>query len=411
MKSGDIFAISEDGELLERFVRRPLNVGAQFDEKWLQEVLFANIDLIQPTDASYDRIQLVPLCRELNLNDGIRNLFLDILAITETGKLILIECKLWKNPQARREVLAQAFEYASLLQSLSYSDLSSKLRRHINSGSEDPIIFALRSAGISVDESLLISRIDQGMKKGNFHVVIAGDGIRTDLVNLVNSPAMTGMTADLSLLEISVHQDGEGKTLLTPSVPQEIETVTRTVLISTEGMPVSIEEDESEINPLPNQKSPVQRQMKEEKKELNTLFWRRAIEEIKFSHPDQDSLRRGGSNWCKALLPAPLKWITAWRSKDQIGVFLRIDGEDIPKYKVFFDERLDLMREEISSDISVNIPADGSDGWSTALFLSVNYSEIDVYDPNTIDLQIEWLAEHLDKFVNYIRPILKQLPK
>jgi len=411
MKSGDIFAISEDGELLERFVRRPLNVGAQFDEKWLQEVLFANIDLIQPTDASYDRIQLVPLCRELNLNDGIRNLFLDILAITETGKLILIECKLWKNPQARREVLAQAFEYASLLQSLSYSDLSSKLRRHINSGSEDPIIFALRSAGISVDESLLISRIDQGMKKGNFHVVIAGDGIRTDLVNLVNSPAMTGMTADLSLLEISVHQDGEGKTLLTPSVPQEIETVTRTVLISTEGMPVSIEEDESEINPLPNQKSPVQRQMKEEKKELNTLFWRRAIEEIKFSHPDQDSLRRGGSNWCKALLPAPLKWITAWRSKDQIGVFLRIDGEDIPKYKVFFDERLDLMREEISSDISVNIPADGSDGWSTALFLSVNYSEIDVYDPNTMDHQIEWLAEHLDKFVNYIRPILKQLPK
>ena len=411
MKSGDIFAISEDGELLERFVRRPLNVGAQFDEKWLQEVLFANIDLIQPTDASYDRIQLVPLCRELNLNDGIRNLFLDILAITETGKLILIECKLWKNPQARREVLAQAFEYASLLQSLSYSDLSSKLRRHINSGSEDPIIFALRSAGISVDESLLISRIDQGMKKGNFHVVIAGDGIRTDLVNLVNSPAMTGMTADLSLLEISVHQDGEGKTLLTPSVPQEIETVTRTVLISTEGMPVSIEEDESEINPLPNQASPTQRRMKEEKKELNTLFWRRAIEEIKFSHPDQDSLRRGGSNWCKALLPAPLKWITAWRSKDQIGVFLRIDGEDIPKYKVFFDERLDLMREEISSDISVNIPADGSDGWSTALFLSVNYSEIDVYDPNTIDLQIEWLAEHLDKFVNYIRPILKQLPQ
>lgn len=411
MKSGDIFAISEDGELLERFVRRPLNVGAQFDEKWLQEVLFANIDLIQPTDASYDRIQLVPLCRELNLNDGIRNLFLDILAITETGKLILIECKLWKNPQARREVLAQAFEYASLLQSLSYSDLSSKLRRHIDSGSEDPIIFALRSAGISVDESLLISRIDQGMKKGNFHVVIAGDGIRTDLVNLVNSPAMTGMTADLSLLEISVHQDDEGKTLLSPSVPQEIETVTRTVLISTEGMPVSIEEDESEINPLPNQASPTQRRMKEEKKELNTLFWQKAIEEIKFSHPDQDPLRRGGSNWCKALLPAPLKWITAWRSKDQIGVFLRIDGEDIPKYKVFFEERLDLMREEISSDISVNIPSEGSDDWSTALFLSVNYSEIDVYDPNTMDHQIEWLAEHLDKFINYIRPLVNQLPK
>ena len=75
----------------------------------------------------------------------------------------------------------------------------------------------MRSAGISVDESLLISRIDQGMKKGNFHVVIAGDGIRTDLANLVNSPAMTGMTADLSLLEISVHQDGEQDSIVSIS--------------------------------------------------------------------------------------------------------------------------------------------------------------------------------------------------
>lgn len=411
MKSGDIFAISEDGKLIERFERRLLNVGAKFDEKWLQEVLFANIDLIKPTDASYDRILLVPLCRELNLNDGVRNLFLDILAVTETGKLVLIECKLWKNPQARREVLSQAFEYASLLQSLTYSDLSSKLRKHIDSGSEDPIVFALRSAGISVDESLLISRIDQGMKKGNFHVVIAGDGIRTDLVNLVNSPAMTAMTADLSLLEISVYQNGEGKILLSPSVPQEIETVTRTVLLSTEGMPVSIEEDETEVNQLSNQTSPGQRQINEEKKELNTIFWRKAIEEIKFSHPDQDSLRRGGSNWCKALLPAPLKWITAWRSNNQIGVFLRIDGDDIAKYQVFFEEQLSLMREEISPDISLSIPAEEGDGWSAALFLSVHSSKIAVYDPSTMENQIEWLGQHLDKFVNYLRPLVNKLPK
>jgi hypothetical protein len=250
MKSGDIFVLTQNGELKTRYKRHSLSTGSKFDEKWLQDVLFGNIELIQPTDSSYDRIKLIPLCRELNLNDGIRNLYLDILAVTETGKLILIECKLWKNPQARREVLAQAFEYASLLQSLSYSDLSSKLRKHIDSGNEDPIVFALKRAGASVDESLLISRIDQGIKKGNFHIVIAGDGIRTDLINLVNSPAMTGMTADLSLLEIAVHQNKDEEIILSPSVPQEIETVTRTVLISTEGMPVSIEENEVTDAPL-----------------------------------------------------------------------------------------------------------------------------------------------------------------
>ena len=411
MKSGDIFVLSKNGELKTRCKRHSLGTGSKFDEKWLQDVLFGNIDLIQPTDSSYGKIKLIPLCRELNLNDGIRNLYLDILAVTETGKLILIECKLWKNPQARREVLAQAFEYASLLQSLSYSDLSSKLRKHIDSGNEDPIVFALRRAGASVDESLLISRIDQGIKKGNFHIVIAGDGIRTDLINLVNSPAMTGMTADLSLLEIAVHQNEDEEIILSPSVPQEIETVTRTVLISTEGMPVSIEDDEVTVANLVNQSTSSQQPMKEETKELNTLFWQKAIKEISFSHPDQEPLRRGGSNWCKALLPAPLKWITAWRSKNQIGVFLRIDGDNIRKYQDFFTEQLELMQVEISPDIYLGTPEEGTTDWATAFFVSVRKDDVDIYDPTTIEQQIEWYALHLDRFVNYVRPLVKQLPK
>ena len=168
-----------------------------FDEKWLQNVIFNNIALIKPTNPIYDRIKIIPLCRELTLNDGIRNVFLDILAITETGRLVLIECKLWKNPQARREVLAQTLEYASL-QTLSYSDLVSKLKQHISSGTEDPIAFQLKD-NIDFHEELLIDRISQSLKE-NFHLIIAGDGIRTDLVNLVNSRVMTGMTADLSLL-------------------------------------------------------------------------------------------------------------------------------------------------------------------------------------------------------------------
>ena len=242
-------------------------------------------------------------------------------------------------------------------------------------------------------------------------MVIAGDGIRTDLVNLVNSPAMSGMTADLSLLEISVHQNDSGMIFLSPSVPQEIETVTRTVLISTEGMPVSIEEDEAEANPLPHRASPAQRQINEEKKELNTLFWERAIKEISFSHPDQEPLRRGGSNWCKALLPAPLKWITAWRSADKIGVFLRIEGNEVKNYQEFFTNQLDIMRAEISLDIRIESPENGSNTWSKALFLSVSLSGIDLYDQATTDKQIEWLGVHLDNFVNYLRPLVNQLPK
>lgn len=141
MKSGDVFVFSDAGELVSKYQRKSIGSDGLFDERWLQNVIFNNIALIKPTNPIYDRIKIIPLCRELTLNDRIRNLFLDILAITQTGRLVLIECKLWKNPQARREVLAQALEYASLMQTLSYSDLVSKLKQHISSGKEDPITF------------------------------------------------------------------------------------------------------------------------------------------------------------------------------------------------------------------------------------------------------------------------------
>jgi len=98
MKSGDIYVFSQDGDLISKYDRQNLGNDSLFDEKWLQEVIFQNIDLIKVSDPIYEKVRVIPLCRELTLNDGIRNLFLDILAVTETGRLILIECKLWKNP-------------------------------------------------------------------------------------------------------------------------------------------------------------------------------------------------------------------------------------------------------------------------------------------------------------------------
>jgi hypothetical protein len=408
MKSGDVFTFDETGTLKSKFERLSLGGGGSFDEKWLQKVLFENIELIKVSDPIYDKIRVVPLCRELTLNDGIRNLFLDVLAVTETGRLVLIECKLWKNPQARREVLAQTLEYATLIQKLSYSDLAAKLKKHLNSGIEDPISYRLREAGLRFDESLLIDRLSENIKQGDFHLIIAGDGIRGDLFNLVNSSLMSGMTADLSLLEIAVHKNSEGDIILCPSIPSETETVKRTVLLSTEGMPAIIEED-LEVQTEGVSSSGVSRPMHQEVKQTNTLFWQKAISQITFEHPDQEPLRRGGNNWCKVSMPDPLKWITAWRTKDKIGIFLRIAGEDIDFYQQFFSERIDTLKAEISPDIRIEVP-EGKDGWAEAFFLSLRLDDIDTLNLATETRQLEWYTEYLNKYVNYLRPLVNQLP-
>lgn len=408
MKSGDIYVFSKNGKLSSKFDRQRLNRESLFDEKWLQQVLFENIDLIKVSDPTYDKVRIIPLCRELTLNDGIRNLYLDILAVTETGRLILIECKLWKNPQARREVLAQTLEYASLMKKLSYSDLTAKLKKHISSGVKDPISETFNLLNVDFDESILIDRITESMRRGDFHLIIAGDGIRADLINLVNSDVMSGMTADLSLLEIAVHKNINGEILLSPTIPSETETVTRTVLLSAEGMPAVIEED---VENTSNTTSTVgvNRPMSNETKDANRNFWSKAIEVIEFDHPEQDQLRRGGSNWCKVILPKPLKWITAYRSKDRIGVFLRINSVNLDEYFDFFNGRLEQMKIEISQDIIVEIPDEKGD-WSAALFIGVTLYDVDTLDPSTEEMQLDWISDHLNRFVNFLRPIIKELP-
>lgn len=72
---------------------------------------------------------LVPLCREYPLLYGVSNVFLDLLGVSPTGRRVLIECKLWRNAGARREVIAQLFEYASLTSVLTYSDLEAKFKQ------------------------------------------------------------------------------------------------------------------------------------------------------------------------------------------------------------------------------------------------------------------------------------------
>ena len=408
MRTGDLFVFSGNGTLKERFKKRQLDSGLPFDEKWLQTTIYHNIELLEATDPTYEKIRIVPLCREFALLSGIRNLYLDILAVSETGRLVLVECKLWKNPQARREVLAQAFEYGSLMQSLSYSDLAAKLKKHIKSGNEDPIAYTLRASGIEFDEALLIDRIATGLKIGDFHIIIAGDGIRTELIDLVNSQTLSGMTANLSLLELAVHENEEGTILLSPAIPYETKTIKRKVLISAEGSPVSIEQDESDVPSYDNNKKTKGRSSNKGKKIKNRLFWDKAIKQIKFDHPDQQALeKRSNNNGCATQLPDPLRWLTAFRSNEnRIGVFLRISGENAHQYEIYFEPLLKAMREEISPDIKMELQDKTS-----SLDILVEKNDVDIYSPETTEFQIEWLGTHLNKFVNFLRPLIKEMPR
>jgi hypothetical protein len=55
-----------------------------------------------------DVFRPVPICTELNTPAGP----IDNFMVSPSGLPVLVECKLWRNPEARREVVSQILDYA-----------------------------------------------------------------------------------------------------------------------------------------------------------------------------------------------------------------------------------------------------------------------------------------------------------
>ena len=79
-------------------------------------------------------------------------------------------------------------------------------------------------------------------------------------------------------------------------------------------------------------------------------------------------------------------------------------------YNKFFNDRMETLKSEISPEIRISMPED-KNGWEDAFFLSVNLGGLDTLDPSTEQMQISWYSEHLNKYVNFLRPLIKQLPE
>src|ERR1700682_1891805 len=135
----------------------------------------------------------VPLCRELPLRYGSSNVFLDLLGVSATGRLVLVECKLWRNPEARREVVAQLFEYATLLSEWTYSDLEARLKKARRLTGENPIFAAARTAHPELEEAAFVDAVNQSLARGgNNYVRLDLPGPVAGLVAYRSAPATAG---------------------------------------------------------------------------------------------------------------------------------------------------------------------------------------------------------------------------
>jgi hypothetical protein len=362
-------AIYINGPASSALARMHLEPGnPDHDEKWLQKLVFDYPALIPLEEIEPGAGDFVPLCRELGFNQRGTSVFLDILGVTRSGRLALVECKLWRNPQARREVIAQTLEYASLLRRLSYSDLTAKLAGKGLTGS-NPIFDAASSRWPELHEAAFVDAVSRSLKRGDFHLFVAGDGIRSDLHSISEHLEFSGLAAArFSLVEMQLWKDADGAILVVPTVPVRTEIIRHRVLVTESGDIARLEEVRDEERASTDDPA----------RAANRIFWQSFIDTVKFDHPDQPKPRHGGNNWVGLSLPSGS--ITVFRSKaEEVGFVLK--------------GPLARFADRITSEIG--LPATEKDG---VVVLSARQSG----EEN----QLGWLLENTNRLVNLLRPLL-----
>ncbi len=175
---------------------------SNFKEGWLQDFVFSHPQVLPVGEVESAFKPLIPVCRELRTPVGP----IDLVFVNPDGLLTLVECKLWRNPQALREVVGQILDYAKELSRWSYVDLEQALQR--SSGSPSKSLYKLAAAhSDDLEERDFIDNVSRNLRLGRFLLLIVGDGIRENVESMTNFlRSHAHLDFGLALIEVGVFQ-------------------------------------------------------------------------------------------------------------------------------------------------------------------------------------------------------------
>ena len=208
-----IYLPPEDGARAVPLRRRRLTVeptGNAYDEGWLQLLLFESPEILPIGEIDTAFSPAIPLCRELPTAAGP----IDLAFVSETGRLTVVECKLWKNPAARRQVIAQILDYAKELSRWSYQDLNDAVLRASQTGKDRGGLFDLaRTQNEMLDEATFVDDVTRNLADGRFLLLVVGDGIREGVERITEHlRRFAGIQFTFGLVELAMFELPEGST-------------------------------------------------------------------------------------------------------------------------------------------------------------------------------------------------------
>ncbi|MDE2789181.1 MAG: hypothetical protein OXI81_01990 [Paracoccaceae bacterium] len=381
----------ESAITLER-VKFGARCGAEggISEEFLRDLLFEHPQALRiaEIDASYDGP--FPVCRELSTPAG----FVDALYVNRLGNLTLAEFKLWRNPQARREVIGQILDYAKDLASWDYADL----QREVSLALKRPgnVLWELISgAQPTVGEAAFVDNVTRHLRRGEFLMLIVGDGIRegaADIVEFVQRHS--GLHFNMALVEAALWRDGTDRLIVQPRVLARTEIVQRHVDNDARPVAFSASQGQADDEPL------------SEQEEENLRFWSAVLDGFSFSDAEVET-PKPLQNSRIDILDAGAKglWFSAYLQRQGAEMGCYLARYNRPSAQRLFDDLASSVGE-----LQGGLGNDFTSWRNPKGNPRLGYFHIAGFlkGGDDFDDAVEWMQDRLDRLVSTLRPRLRR---
>ena len=336
----------------------------------------------------------VPVCTELNTPAGP----IDNFMVTASGLPVLIECKLWRNPEGRREVVGQILDYAKELSRWSSSDLQREASRRLGRGG-NVLLDLVRQAGHIVDEADFNDALTGNLRRGRFLLLIVGDGIREGVEAISEYLQVhAGLHFTLGLVELPIYAMPDGSRIVVPRVLARTRNLVRTVVAAPDGMRVL--DGEHEADPADSELGDLERKP----------FWTEFLRGLSLDDPEQKMANATNQGAIYFPLPAPggTAWLTVFRTvaKWEVGLFLSYTrGSEGERVVVRLLEDWESIRAELGGTVRCCEDKAGRKAAGAPRTLIQDEFRTGAWtDASEKARALNWLRTRTNEFLNVLRP-------
>jgi hypothetical protein len=386
---------------LERVALSGATSTVAYSEDWLQDLLYRHPRALPVAEIDDSFSGLIPVCREMETPVGP----VDVVYVTRSGRPVIVEAKLWRNPEARRKVIGQILDYAKELSRWNYETFDAAVRRARRVEDRDAqkgLIDLMGFAPDSPEAARFIDALSQSLKRGDLLLLIVGDGIREGvgaIADFLEGHASLHFT--FGLVEMAIFQLPDGGQLVQPRVLAQ-STIVRRIVVDLRHESI----EASEANGTDDEEEPGVSPEVVADRERFQRFWSGFLAKLKLD--DQSQPVRGPAKSQNQYFNMPKGadgWVSAYvaPSVNRAGVYLTFTKGPIGD-RLYAALRNDKLEIERALGVPVEWESDGSKHWIVS---AKNYSGKLIED-HAEEIQV-MMADHVNRYVNVFRPRLERL--